>query len=530
MELLWPDLAPKAAANNLRYTLHQVRWILESASATASCSLHLHGSLLSLCPEGRLWVDVEAFEDAALEARRVLDPAAYRAAVSLYPGDLLPADRYEAWAESRRTELRETYLAVLIELARLHEDREEFGSAIEALRQVVVAEPTHDRAHVGLMRLYALSGRQSAALGQYEQLRETLSRELGVEPGAAACQLHQRILPGRFPPASLPPTGSLPKEPLGTDRHNLPTARTSFVGREHELAGIKRALSTTRLLTLSGACGSGKTRLALRAANDLAFVYPDGAWLVELATLSDGWLVQQAVAAALRVREQPNRPLLSTLVDALRDKRMLVVLDNCEHLIDATAYLVEDLLRSCPHLRVLATSREALGVVGEVKRMVPPLSLPNLRHPLTVEELARSEAVRLFLERARCHHPAFALTTQNKEAVADVCRRLEGLQLAIELAAARIGTLSVKEIAARLRDPLRLLTTGSRTAPPRQRTLRRTLDWSYALLAEPERRLFEYLSVFADGWTLKAADTVGVGDGIRKEDVLDLLSRQLLPL
>jgi len=204
---------------------------------------------------------------------------------------------------------------------------------------------------------------------------------------------------------------------------------------------------------------------------------------------------------------------------------MLLVLDNCEHLIDAAAYLVDALLCSCPHLRVLATSREALGVAGEVKWMVPPLPLPNLRHPLTVEELAGFESVRLFLERARYHHPAFVLTTQNVEAVTDVCRQLEGLPLAIELAAARISTLSVKQIATRLRDPLGLLTTGSRTAPPRERTLRGALDWGYALLAEPERKLFRWLSVFADGWTLEAAETVGVGDGLPKEDVLDLLSR-----
>src|SRR5215216_3035314 len=527
MDLLWPDLDPKAAANNLRHALHVARRTLEKPSGASASPrfLLLSGEVLELYPDVTLWVDVEAFERAVESARRAREPTAYEAALDLYAGDLLPEDRYEGWAEARREELRTLYLTSLVELATLYEERGEFGSAIEELRQVVTAEPTHDRANVGLMRLYALSGRRSAALGQYEQLRETLSRELGVEPSATDRQLYQEILTGRFPPASLLPTGSLPKESSGTDRHNLPTARTNLVGREQELAEVKRALTMTRLLTLTGPCGSGKTRLALKVAYDLIGAYPDGAWLVELATLSEGWLVQQAVAAELHVREQPNRPLFSTLVEALREKKMLLVLDNCEHLIDAAAYLVDALLCSCPHLRVLATSREALGVAGEVKWMVPPLPLPNLRHPLTVEELAGFESIRLFLERARYHHPAFVLTTQNVEAVTDVCRQLEGLPLAIELAAARISTLSVKQIATRLRDPLGLLTMASRTAPPRERTLRGALDWGYALLAEPERKLFRWLSVFADGWTLEAAETVGVGDGIQKEDVLDLLSR-----
>jgi predicted ATPase/DNA-binding SARP family transcriptional activator/DNA-binding CsgD family transcriptional regulator len=525
MDLLWPKLDVGKADNNLRYTLHNARRTLESALPNGSRCLHLRNGRLALCPEGLLWVDVEAFEEAAAAARRARNPAAYEAAVGLYAGDLLPEDSYEEWAEDRREELRRTYLALLLELAGLYEKGEDSGSAVEALRQVLASEPTHEGAHMGLMRLYALSGQHQGALRQYGRLREALSRKLGAEPGAASRCLYEEILAGRFSPADPSPAAPSPEEPAGASQHNLPAARTSFVGRERELVEVKRALTMTRLLTLTGACGSGKTRLALEVAEDLTEAYSDGVWLTELATLSEGALVPQAVAATLGVREQPDRPLTATLVDVLRKKKMLLVLDNCEHLVDAAAHLVDTLLSSCPHLRVLATSREALSVAGEAKWPVPPFSLPDSRQPPTVEDLAGFESVRLFLERARSHHPAFVLTPRNVGAVADICRQLEGIPLAIELVAAWVGVLSVGQIATRLKDPLKILTAGSRTAPPRQQTQRGALGWSYDLLSEAERRLFNRLSVFAGGWTLEAAEAVGTGDGIDEDDVLELLSR-----
>jgi len=259
-------------------------------------------------------------------------------------------------------------------------------------------------------------------------------------------------------------------------------------------------------------------------ARDLVGAYPDGVWLVELAPLSEGTLLPQMVAGALRVKEQPSRPLIDTLVDYLRDKVMLLVVDNCEHLVAATARLADMLLDSCPRLRVLATSREALGIVGEMNWPVQSLSLPDPRQQPTVDELERYESVRLFMERAQYRNPAFILTTQNAQPVIEICIRVDGIPLAIELAAARVG-LSVEQIAARLDDSLRLLTAGGRTATPRQQTLRGTMDWSYDLLSEREQLLFARLSVFAGGWTLEAVELVGVGDGIEEEDVLDLLLR-----
>jgi non-specific serine/threonine protein kinase len=246
----------------------------------------------------------------------------------------------------------------------------------------------------------------------------------------------------------------------------------------------------TRLLTLTGAGGCGKTRLALEVAKDLVGTYPDGVWLVELASLSDPALAPNAVAAALGVRERPDLALTAALVDSIGSRRMLLVLDNCEHLIDAVARLVDALLRSCEHLRVLATSREALGVAGEVNWLVPSLTVPDAGRLPATQSLTQYEAVQLFLERARSRLPAFVLTPENAPAVANVCRTLDGIPLAIELATARMTALGVEQIAERLEDSLGLLTTGSRTAAPRQRTLKATLSWSYELLSEPERKLF----------------------------------------
>jgi predicted ATPase/DNA-binding CsgD family transcriptional regulator len=294
------------------------------------------------------------------------------------------------------------------------------------------------------------------------------------------------------------------------------------VGREHEMAEIGRGLASTRLLTLTGAGGSGKTRLALEVARRLVAEYPDGVWLVELAPLSEGALVPKEVAKALGVSERPAQPLTGTLAEVLRDMELLLLVDNCEHLLEATAHLIDSLLDSCPHLSILATSREAIGVEGEARWLVPPLSVPE--DGLSSEELGGYEAVRLFVERAGGRDPSFSLNPQNALAVAEICGRLEGIPLAIELAAARVGTLSLEQISERLGSSLNFLTRGGRTAEPRQRTLKGALDWSHELLFEPEKVLFRRLSVFAGGWTLRTAETVASGDGVEEGEILDLHS------
>jgi predicted ATPase/DNA-binding NarL/FixJ family response regulator len=306
--------------------------------------------------------------------------------------------------------------------------------------------------------------------------------------------------------------------------HNLPLELSSFVGREKELAEVERLLEDNRLLTLTGSGGCGKTRLALAAARELVEGFEDGAWLVELASLADPSLVSQAVASTLGIREQPGRSQTETVADYLRTKKVLLVLDNCEHLVEACAGLAEALLRACPELRILATSREALGITGEVAWPVPSLSLPDLRRLPDIQGLSRYESTRLFVERAVAVNPIFALTERNAAAVAHVCYRLDGIPLAIELAAARTKVLPVDQIADRLDESFQLLAAGGRTAMPRQRTLQATMDWSHELLADEERALFRRLSVFASGFTLKAAESVCAGEPLQQDGVLDLLS------
>ena len=521
MDLLWADSGRRAASNSLRKTLYAARQTLDDAGSRYLASKD--GSLV-LCPEGRLWVDVEVFEEAAATARRSRDPAAYRVALELYAGELLPEDRYERWAENRREEVRRLYLSLLVELAALYEERGAYGPALEVLRRATAEEPALEEAHVALMRLHALSGRRRDALWQYERLREALSRELVAEPEAATRRLREDIGAGRLPPPAQPagpPRSELPD----SGKHNLPAPRTSFVGREREMVEVKRALAMTRLLTFTGAGGSGKTRLALEVARNIVNVYPDGVWLVELAALSNDELVPQAVARVLAVREQPGRAPTDTLVETLREKGTLLVLDNCEHLADPVARLLDTLLDSCPRLQVLATSRETLGLSGETIWRVSPLAVPDSDRLSAPRELTSYDAARLFVDRARMRLPSFELTPENAPSVAEICRKLEGIPLAIELATARVGALSIAEISERLRDSLGLLSTGGRTIVPRQRTLRGTLDWSFELLSEPEQVVFGRLSVFAAGCTLESAEAVAAGDVIQKHKVLNLLSR-----
>jgi non-specific serine/threonine protein kinase len=303
----------------------------------------------------------------------------------------------------------------------------------------------------------------------------------------------------------------------------LPLELSSFVGRGRELADVEGLLGRARLLTLVGAGGSGKTRLALRAAARLCGVFSDGVWWVDLSSLSDADLVPRRVASAVGVVETPGRPVMELLVEQLGPKEALLVLDNCEHLVHGCAELTDALLRACPDLRILATSREPLGVSGEISWPVPPLSLPGPGRGRSPDDLLRCEAVGLFVERANAAHPGFAFAHENAPAVADLCGRLDGMPLAIELAASRVRMLSVGEILERLDDRFRLL-RGNRTAVPRHRTLGATIDWSHDLLSGEEKILLRRLSVFAGGWTLEAAEEVCSGDGIEEDEVFELLS------
>jgi len=335
-------------------------------------------------------------------------------------------------------------------------------------------------------------------------------------------QIFQLAIPGL--PSEFPPLKT-----SNTYPNNLPPSTTSFIGREIEIAKIKALLITSRLVTLTGAGGIGKTRLSQTVAQELLTTFKDGIWLVELAPLADPALVVQAVAHALKLSEKPGQLLLTTLLERLKTNNILLLLDNCEHLIESCARLVTELLADCPNLKILTTSREGLNVRGERLYRVPSLGVPpagNQTQPLnTIENLTRYEAVRLFIERAQAVNSQFQLTEKNSKTVAEICRRLDGIPLALELAAVRVKALSVEQIAKRLIDRFRLLTGGNRTDLPRQQTLRALIDWSYDLLDEKEQVLWQRLSIFAGGWTLEAAEKVCTGEPIEEWEVLDLLTQ-----
>ena len=328
-------------------------------------------------------------------------------------------------------------------------------------------------------------------------------------------QLNILGLPSTFPPLKT----------LDAFLNNLPTQLTTFIGRENEIAEVKQELESLRLVTLTGSGGTGKTRLSLQVAADLLEKFDHGVWFVELAPLADPDLIPQTILSAIGISEQPNKTPLEILKEYLQEKKSLIILDNCEHLIDASAQVTNALLNAAPNLKILASSREALGVKGELSYPVPSLSLPDLKHLPSIEQLSQYEAVQLFIDRALLVAPHFIVDKDNAPFIAQICYRLDGIPLAIELATARIKMMSIEQISQRLDDRFRLLTGGARTSLPRQQTLRALIDWSYDILTENERLLLRQLSVFAGGWTLEAAEEICAGDDIETYDVLDLLTQ-----
>jgi predicted ATPase len=372
--------------------------------------------------------------------------------------------------------------------------------------------------HQQLMLLLASCDRSSEALIQYKTCRKVLQEELGIEPSEETKEIYKKLLKGE----------KLPGEFAGRPRHNLQLPPSTLIGREEELVQIAEQLEdpACRLLTLIGVGGIGKTRLGLHAAAEALDRYPDGVWLVELAAFNEAEILPDRIASVFGVSAQEAKSgigVTDVLVDFLKDKSLLLVLDNCEHLIEVCAKFAETLLNGCPNVKVLATSREAFGIQEERLFHVSPLALPPKELPL--EELEVYPAIQLFLERAGAARPRFGLTGENSAVLAEICWQLEGIPLAIELAAARVKVISLDQIARRLQDRFQLLTGGPRTALPRHQTLQATMDWSYSLLSELERSLLRRLSVFSGGWTLNAAEEVAAFGQVQKEDVLDLITQ-----
>jgi predicted ATPase/DNA-binding SARP family transcriptional activator len=545
MERLWPEQPADTAANNFYQALHIARRALEPLLPVPETSrwLRLQDEILLLDPPGGLSVDVAAFEAAAATALKGSDTRRLEQAQRLYTGELLPDDRYEDWTSARREALHQLHRSLLLALATQRERAGDFPQAIRTLQQVLASEPGHEEAHVGLMRLHALAGQRHDALQQFERLRENLRRDLDVEPGPASIALFEEILAGqiaadkqaphgverryRSRPATQPSLRKRAKVPARgappTTLGNLPVPLTSFIGRVRELDELKQLLNSARLLTITGPGGGGKTRLALALAEAVRSDFRDGAWWVDLSPLADPTIVVSAVASRLNVREQPGRGVLETLAEQARMMNALIILDTCEHLLEACGRLVDALLGAGPALRILTTSREPLGVQGEQIWRVPLMSLPAAAPPSVADGL-QSEAVQLFAARARSAHAGFELAAGSVGTVADICRRLDGMPLAIELAAARVRHLTVAEVLKRLDDRFRFL-VGFRTGVDRHRTLRAAFDWSYELLGDVERAVFNRLSVFVGGFTLEAAQAVCATHGSEASDILEVLSR-----
>jgi predicted ATPase/class 3 adenylate cyclase len=393
-------------------------------------------------------------------------------------------------------------------------DNDYFGNSLNRTARILAA------AHGGQVLLSLpveeLVRDQLAADIQLRDLGERRLRDL-TRPE----HLFQLVLTGL--PSDFPPLRSLEATP-----NNLPTLLNSFIGRERERDEVRRLLGQTRLLTLTGTGGTGKTRLAVQVAEESLDQYSDGIWLVELATVNEPDRIVEVAASALGVREEPGEPLRATLIRFLCGRRVLLILDNCEHLLNACAEFVSNLLQGCQSIRVLATSRHSLGIAGERAWPVPPLAVLNpardlFQVPDVAATVSQYEAVRLFIDRASAVKPGFAVTVQNAPAIAQICWRLDGIPLAIELAAARARVLTPEQIADRLDDRFRLLTGGGRSVLPHQQTLRTLIDWSYDLLSESERVLFTRLGVFGGGRTLEAIEAVCTGDGVDTYDTLDLL-------
>ena len=519
MDALWGEDLPGNAANALQGRISRLRKALADAGLPqVLVTTRRPGYVADVDPER---VDAHRFIRLVQEARRRADQNASVDAISLFDeglalwrGDPLAEFSAEEWARAEINRLTELRIAAIEERNNLRLVLGRHTELVAELEELTARYPLQERLYGQLMLALYRSGRQADALTAYQRLRHMLDDELGLEPSAELRTLEQAILRQDAklnPPARVRPTA----------QHNLPARLTSFVGRGRELDEVRDLLRLNRLVTLTGPGGAGKTSLAIETAARVTDRYSDGVWLVRLAGVTDPAYLPQAFADTLGVPDGTGT-VEDRLVRFLRERTCLLLVDNCEHVIDVSAVLLERLLLACDRLRVLATSREPLAVPGEVQLTIPPLDTPPA--DATPEEMPAYDAVRLFIDRARAALPSFRLDGATAGPVAEVCRHLDGIPLALELAAARVKTLTIGEIAARLDDRFQLLTAGPRTAEARQRTLRATVQWSHQLLTKPQQVLFRRLSVFRGGWSADAAERVCASGGIDRSEVVALLA------
>ena len=513
IDWIWGEHPPFDAANALQRLVSRLRKALPDGLVEGQTG----GYRLTVEPEA---VDAVRFESLVRQARDTEDPQRVRLlreALALWRGsamqdvDLQESAAFDA-AVTRLEGLRLTAI----------EDRFEaevgLGHDVGLLAELtdaVAAHPVRERLVAALMRALVAAGRDTEALLVYERTREALADALGVDPSPELSALHVAVLRGEL--------GRREE----TRKTNVRAELTSFVGRDADVAAVRKLVAEYRLTTLIGPGGSGKTRLATETARTLLGEVPDGVWLVELAAISADGDVAQATLAGLGLRDAllggaPNAELTDRLIAAIRDREALLILDNCEHVIEQAAVFAHRVLGECRRLRILATSREPLGITGEALWLVEPLALPE--GDASPGEIESSPAVRLLRDRAGAVRKDLTVDAHTLSTMVRVCRALDGMPLAIELAAARLRTISIDQLANGLDDRFRLLTSGSRTAMPRHKTLRAVVDWSWELLTDAERMVLRRLSTFSGGASLEAAERVCVGDAVERERVLELLT------
>jgi predicted ATPase/DNA-binding SARP family transcriptional activator len=522
VEALWPESEPEQGAYNLRRALSDLRSALGPANTLVTApTFHT----LRLSTLENVSIDLVRFEALCRQQRE----EALREAVDLYRGPLLEGWN-EEWALAPRNACEQDCLRALSLLAAEAEGQQNWTDAEYWLRRIVAIEAFDERAHCRLMEALAHKGNYAAATLVYRELRILLRNEINTEPAAETTALFETLQrKARSAPVDAEPKAPrVESTPTAAKPSALPLPLTSFVGRDAERSDVKALLGKSRLLTLTGTGGCGKTRLALQVAREAEAAYPNGVLWLEFAAVTRAQSVWRVVADGIGAKEQSDRPLEETVCDGLGSRRALLVLDNCEHVLGAMAQMASTLLQRCPSLRILATSREPLNVTGETTWRVPSLSAPHYwassrtgssAQAPTFHSVMNYESVRLFADRAALADPRFAIADSNAGDVAQICSRLDGIPLAIELAASRVGTLTASQVASRLDDRFRLLKWGRNDLLPRQQTLRALIDWSYDLLTDLERVLFRRLSVFAGGWTLEAAEGV-VSDSTPTTDSL----------
>lgn len=496
--LFWGDVSDAQARASLRNALAILRGQLGDLLITDR-------ETVGLDPNYPLIVDVREFERITNQADAGTEEL--KSACTLYTDDLL-GDFYEDWILVERERLRKLHYGVLSRLTQELRAGSQYQSAIEYAKQALKLEPADEQLHQHLMFCYMAVGDHQAALGQFKQAERSLQTALAIDTTPQTRSLYEWI---RQRAVQIPAHAAR--------LTNLPIPLTSFIGRTEEEREVTQLVAQSRLVTLSGVGGTGKTRLAIQSAGALIDHFKDGVWWVDLTAILQPDLVPQEVCRALGVSEQD---ILPSLVEHLQHRQLLLVLDNCEHLIDACAALVHELLSRCAHLHLLTTSREPLNLPGESVWAVGGLRIPQSQS-LSLETLKEYESIRLLTERGREVRADFVLTNANASAASQIVRRLDGIPLAVELAAASVNTLTLDQIAARLDARFDLLTKGSRTALPRHQTLSALIDWSFDLLTEPQQILFRRLSIFKGGFTLEAAESVCSGEGIESHSVLNLL-------